>query len=145
MPATNVFATHAPEPIRTHDIYMMYAQMDERAWIEVPIVREERDEGRIVPALDVSPRAIREFRVALFRALHRKTFLVVDELCYNGMRVRHMINCSGIVEVKTLREKKVIIRSTMESLHVGRLFEFAFTDDACAFAFQAEVEMALNY
>lgn len=127
-----------PVPILPQGICTTYAQIEERPWVEVPIVREERDEGRIVPALDVSPRAIKEFRVSLFRALHRCTLLVIDERGYNGMRVRHMINCSGITEVKTLREKKVVIRA-------GRNFEFAFTDDACAFAFQAEVEVQLNY
>jgi hypothetical protein len=55
-----------------------------------------------------------------------------------------MIDCSGIMSVKTLHCKKVVILAKSMRTHCIRTFEYRFTDDDCAFAFQAEVEMAMH-
>ena len=121
-----------------------YAELAAMPWTEVPIIREERDEGRIVPELGVSPRAIREFRVNAFvpkRGLGQMLgdTLVIDTRCYNGFTVRHMIPINAITSVVTLHEKKVQI-----GLRRGAApRDFVFTDDECAFVFQHAVEMQL--
>lgn len=123
-----------------------YAELAAMPWTEVPIIREERDEGRIVPESGVSPRAIREFRVNAFvpkRGLGQMLgdTLVVDTRCYNGVTARHMIPLSAITTVVTLHAKKVQIGV----LRGGAPRDFVFTDDECAFVFQHEVEMQLYW
>lgn len=113
-----------------------YSELSAMPWTTVPIVRDP---------CDVSPRAIKEFRVnALvpkFRAgCLRGDMLVIDEKCYNGFTVRCMIPLVAIISVMTLHEKKVQI-----CVRSGEPRNFVFTDDECAFVFQHEVEMQLYW
>lgn len=117
-----------------------YDQLNKTPWTTVPIIREERDEGMMVPELGVSTRAIREFRVNIFDCI-RGLFLVIEEKAYNGITSRQMIDKLRLHSVKTLHKKKVVITVKRG---VGLVnYEFVFTDDECAFAFQTEVELVL--
>lgn len=134
-----------PEARAPMNTVATYAELAAMPWTEVPIIREERDEGRIVPEIDVSPRAIREHRVNAFvpkRGLGQMlgNMLVIDAKCYNGFTVRHMIPINAIMRVVTLHGKKVQI-----GVRGGLPRDFVFTDDECAFVFQHEVEMQLYW
>ena len=120
-----------------------YAELRDMPWYEVPIIREERDEGRIVPESGVSPRAIKEYRVNAFVPMGGRQLgdmLVIDVKCYNGITVRHMIPLTAVMTVVTLYGKKVQI-----CVRGGMPRDFVFTDDECAFVFQHAVEMQLYW
>ncbi len=130
-----------PESQRHNKMDNTYDELNMTIWNTVPILREERDEGRMVPELGVSPRAIKQYRVRTFTSDRIHYFLVVETVAYNNIKARQVINCNHKLSTKTLHGKKVVVTAITHGDYSPT--EFAFTDDECAFGFQMEIETAL--
>lgn len=119
----------------THD---KMNEHNDKLWTRVPILREERDEGMMVPEIGIRPNAIKQYRISEIVVRHN-TFLVVETKTYWDHPVRDVFNVTDVLSVRAHGGKMIVIK-----LRRGRKETYHFTDDDCAFAFQMDVmaEMA---
>lgn len=113
---------------------------EENPWIRVPIVREERDEGLMVPEIGVHPHAIKEYRVS--STLHPRggRFLIVETKSYLRRVCRVVVQVVDLIEVICMDSTRVRL---VHKTRGGKKFaEFIFTDDECSLQFQMDVMTA---